>query len=595
MRKLIGLMLTVVLVLGSFGGFGQEASATGQKTLVPDAKATIQLEKTPEKEPVDDRKLIIEGTYKELPLLDDVMHVAYLPIRMENSKGEAEDIIQDDITFTSSNEEIFTVEEHMLSGKKIGTADIIIVFQGKETRIQIKVTNDVVNLKFEDERAQDFYAFYARYYNVTEKAFDYMDIVTSYDEKAGVLKVHGIDWSKPGPYYVDFMVDNALYAVEITKTDKNKTKKISAELAEVTLDTGDYAISNVNPLFIKQGVVALDTGFINASFHYAVTPGDYEFNVSAVHDTDYYSVRVPKVNVQAGEQVVQVSFDTAVPVKVTPNLKGESVFDSMFVCGALCEDVSSTFSTLHVTKGLDFLAMPVIENKDLYYQFNYEYENVNNAREIKLDDRIKSTLKFSNQVYKGGSDLVLEDVLTIKNSADANLVGLHDEAYNFYGGKLIFENVEDASETYTYELDYFPFDTIQLPNTTGKFNVTFTFGEITPQKMIEYVDLEDDWYYYADPIPIVATDYMWTVRFNAPVKDETVTPESVFVADNEGYIVKDAQVYVEGDTIYVYAPEDGYSEGELYYVCVRNTVENIAGKSMKYNIKMAFETSNTEK
>jgi len=87
----------------------------------------------------------------------------------------------------------------------------------------------------------------------------------------------------------------------------------------------------------------------------------------------------------------------------------------------------------------------------------------------------------------------------------------------------------------------------------------------------------------------VASDKTWQVKFNAPLKIDTVNDDFVFVKDQEG---KRCPVEVgmgsDNCTISVKAPAAGYLPGQSYFLYISNKVQSQSGKNLNSPLKMQF-------
>ncbi|MEN6351366.1 MAG: leucine-rich repeat protein [Syntrophomonas sp.] len=100
-----------------------------------------------------------------------------------------------------------------------------------------------------------------------------------------------------------------------------------------------------------------------------------------------------------------------------------------------------------------------------------------------------------------------------------------------------------------------------------------------------------DWYTQTD----VAIDKTWQVKFNRPIKTETVNNENVYVKDPEGRKCP-VEVIIGSDscTINVKPPAAGYLPGQSYYLYITDKVQSQSGQSIKDPIKMQFSIADNQ-
>ncbi len=87
----------------------------------------------------------------------------------------------------------------------------------------------------------------------------------------------------------------------------------------------------------------------------------------------------------------------------------------------------------------------------------------------------------------------------------------------------------------------------------------------------------------------VPTDKSWTISFDEPLDPNTITEQNVFVNDEDG---KTAAVKVslnnENDSVFIEAPEGGYSKGGYYELHMTDKVGYAAGGTVSKSFKMGF-------
>ncbi len=91
-----------------------------------------------------------------------------------------------------------------------------------------------------------------------------------------------------------------------------------------------------------------------------------------------------------------------------------------------------------------------------------------------------------------------------------------------------------------------------------------------------------------------ADDVFWYIRFNIPLDENTVSPETMSVTDTLGYIMRTDINYNRAKNMIVISPIDSYEQNIYYLLKISSKVRSERGQSLKSQINILFKLYNNE-
>lgn len=539
-----------------------------------------------------------------------------LNVIVQYSDGSTDHLNYEDVNFTSSNNNIFIVEEYGLTGQAIGSAILTAEYKGRKATTNIRVvepTSDVViqlpginqktyadlwELQYLDEEYGDYY--------------EYMDIQSQYNDSNNTLTIYGIDWSVEGPFIGYIQQGNRMYKITITQQDRGKTINLAFNESDYTLltfnipaKTDNLVLSVINlTAYDKQGnkISAGTFHDISVKNNQVYVPKDtYAMQITAEEGHDAYNLYTDKLNLTnqdhlvmfADEDIAKVSFNLEMNRNVQVEDAALCNWDYVNSCYSISTD--SSIENIYTSKqDYSIFNFDLLVDNEWRYGFDREDTNVSRDQIISIDDQLKTELSFNQSSYRGGDRVYLgkgsSGLLQVKDSYGNKLSYIRQQGEKI-PGILTFTK---GTEVYKVQVENFSNPSVVLPNAEGTFEVTFTIGDGTtipepnPDDRVK-PDVSGDWKEWTNN-RIVANDYKWTIKFNDELKDASINGDNIFVVDQEGYLVKGTTVILSEDrkNVYVTAPDNGYKAGENYNLYINGNVESIKGKKLTSGIKMPF-------
>lgn len=99
----------------------------------------------------------------------------------------------------------------------------------------------------------------------------------------------------------------------------------------------------------------------------------------------------------------------------------------------------------------------------------------------------------------------------------------------------------------------------------------------------------------AESLPVkqgIATDKVWTVKFNMPIDTSGVNSAVIYVMDNQYYMQDTKLTFSEDKTTVYIAPKANYKTDTEYVIVVESSIKSTSGASMKHNFYYKFRTVN---
>ncbi|MCM1991892.1 hypothetical protein [Oceanirhabdus seepicola] len=82
----------------------------------------------------------------------------------------------------------------------------------------------------------------------------------------------------------------------------------------------------------------------------------------------------------------------------------------------------------------------------------------------------------------------------------------------------------------------------------------------------------------------------WTIQLREDIEENININECITIEDDKGQIVENNKIILEGNTLKIYPPEDGYMLDTKYKVTLNENIESIIDKNLKSDFKHTFET-----
>lgn len=605
MRKILVLVTMIAFCL-SFATPG--IASTTLPISIKSDKATINLLKGNSTTKIDyiqfmePQHTIVPGQMKELWNMNVVAY---------NTDGSTDRLEFESIDFTSSNNNVMTVNRYEVEGITVGTATLTATYNGYTATTTINVVQSEADVVIALPTNNGNQVKLNELQFATE--FDYYDrlnVKSQYNAATGELAIYGIDWSLADSFFAYITQGNRLYKVVITQQHKGQTINVpfnEADYTQVTFNiptSGAYTISDVALTDTQESVSAF---FYNdyiqnqsGNFTLFIPKGSYAFQIIANEGTNFYSLTTGPLNFTDQYSVVSFSQQDIAKISFQSDIAGNAMIDSATICNfeyvQACSGAYSdngTVNNLYANKNkYNFFGYSILVNDQWAYEFDKNNFELSSDQVIKIGNTLTAQFAFNRPSYQGGQKLFLRDEFKITDNYGNELYDIYNVNDNKqHSGTLTFTK---GSEVYTVPLEgSLRYPKIVLPNAEGKFEVTYSpEGLSNSNPTIETgikPNVSDTWKEWNNN-RTVPQNHQWTVRFNSQLQTSSVNTNNIFIVDSEGYKVEGFTVRVDPSNatkVLITAPTAGYKIGQTYTLYIRN-VQSIANKNLTSPIKQVF-------
>ena len=216
MRKIVAVIFSVVLLFS--GVLIPSSYASTNLPLVPtESKSTITIERS---------DASVGGVFKaeeeeiNINVGQYAKHVGNLYYYLEGENGVRTTVDYNEVQFSSSNNDIFTVSDNYLHGVNLGSATLMATYDGQQITIKVNVVEQDLVVKFENTHDARYINLHTLRHLDQGNYYSHMSVQSSFNPTTGELKISGVDWNQTGPYLALVVVGNHVYKIQINQSDR---------------------------------------------------------------------------------------------------------------------------------------------------------------------------------------------------------------------------------------------------------------------------------------------------------------------------------------------------------------------------------------